>query len=304
MVTGYEQQAPLPQAGIRHSLYPQVVASRMLAVTPGTTPMDNLAALKRIMRDAAWELSHVIDEHRPRSTDERLTIVAKTLRAVEDRNMNRLREALLAMPALREEFGLSHNSLPGPAQLSRLRDHAVELARTQIWDRIEELRSLRHTLPEYEVHHRKTNILADLRRFLPGSGAGLKALSRSTADMPTTDTEQMAALLKEHWGRVFTAKPTMRHQLRKWVGDELNGHPLPEPTSKQWRLTRAHILQAISSSNDSAPGPDGIPYRAWRACVEVAAPILQDVATWLQGPGTDSLLPDDFNRSFLCCLPK
>ena len=37
------------------------------------------------------------------------------------------------------------------------------------------------------------------------------------------------------------------------------------------------VERAISSSNDSAPGPDGIPFAAYRALPEICGPCLLDI---------------------------
>ena len=62
---------------------------------------------------------------------------------------------------------------------------------------------------------------------------------------------------------------------------------------------------AIKTSNNSAPGPDGIPYAAWRNAGRQAAIILLEAITQLQEDESDnSSVPDNFNASYLCCLPK
>ena len=63
------------------------------------------------------------------------------------------------------------------------------------------------------------------------------------------------------------------------------------------------------------PGPDGIPYRAWRALGNMAVSVLHDVAGTLAGPEAERLLQEAYadevadgshlyNLSTLICLPK
>ena len=92
----------------------------------------------------------------------------------------------------------------------------------------------------------------------------------------------------------------------------------PTPLSTRiadWIPTRRDVRRALRRSNDSAPGPDGIPYAAWRRLGEAAVGLLfgalrqlhRDsaadrlrVAHWDEaGPGYHS-----FNHSLLYCLPK
>ena len=62
---------------------------------------------------------------------------------------------------------------------------------------------------------------------------------------------------------------------------------------------------AIQYSNNSALGPDGTPYLAWRCAGHLAAVVLHAAASQLQEDNfTLQELPRDFNASFLCCLPK
>ena len=70
----------------------------------------------------------------------------------------------------------------------------------------------------------------------------------------------------------------------------------------RWCLKQKHVKDAIVSAKESAPGPDGIPYKVWKKIEPMATPIIHNVAIAMQDPC--SQLPQDFNRAFLCCLPK
>ena len=85
----------------------------------------------------------------------------------------------------------------------------------------------------------------------------------------------MAAHLREHWGTVFQAKPIDSTELGNWLQQTL--HPDDKMNPQGWRINKGHVLRAIKITNDSAPGPDGIPYAAWRAIAHTATPILHAV---------------------------
>jgi len=73
--------------------------------------------------------------------------------------------------------------------------------------------------------------------------------------------------------------------------------------SGQKRATR----KALSLSNNSSPGPDGIPYGAWKALGDTAVDILHGAFSDLILPeGPELLRRDcpDFNASLLFFLPK
>ena len=70
-------------------------------------------------------------------------------------------------------------------------------------------------------------------------------------------------------------------------------------------VTQPYVEKAIQYSNNSALGPDGVPYLAWRKAGRLAVVIIHNALSQLQSD-TFSVehLPRDFNTGFLCCLPK
>ena len=55
-----------------------------------------------------------------------------------------------------------------------------------------------------------------------------------------------------------------------------------------WRLvvfTRSHVKQALDRSNDSAPGPDGVPYKAWRLLGADSEDVLYEALTLMTTGG-------------------
>jgi hypothetical protein len=102
----------------------------------------------------------------------------------------------------------------------------------------------------------------------------LNLLAKNVGDNPTNDGGEMASLLKDHWGKTFSKKEVDFKDLDAWwqedgysFRDNLADPPpdspptLPTP-DPAWTLTVDHVERAIRYSNDSSPGPDGIPYKA------------------------------------------
>jgi hypothetical protein len=121
-----------------------------------------------------------------------------------------------------------------------------------------------------------------------------------------TTAEDMARVLRAHWQGVFADKPVDRAELLQWAGRAARHASGVDAREDEWRVEEAHILQAILHSNDSSPGPDGIPYLAWRLLHPTAVPILTRV---LEAMATGDLATQrvdapGFNASTLCCLPK
>eukprot|EP00972_Heterocapsa_arctica_P070911 10477280-Heterocapsa_arctica.AAC.1 len=125
----------------------------------------------------------------------------------------------------------------------------------------------------------------------------------------------MAELLKEHWSATFSNKDVDFKDIDSWWKEDGYSFtkdgpnpslqdPAPPPIPNHtWALTVEHVEKAIRYSNDSSPGPDGIPYTAWRVLIKTSKHIIFDVSREIELEGPSSPLPDDFNWSFLCCLP-
>ena len=87
---------------------------------------------------------------------------------------------------------------------------------------------------------------------------------------------------------------------------------LPNVTSSVWRIEREDVDKAVQKSGDSTPGPDHIPYKAWRALGEFGVDLLFDALQAISMDGASVLLEEafacdgdhDFHMGLLCCLPK
>ena len=61
------------------------------------------------------------------------------------------------------------------------------------------------------------------------------------------------------------------------------------------------LTDIMLTTNNSCPGPDGIPFAAYRALAATAAPMLHKLLCYFAAGG---LPGDDFNRGLLYLLPK
>ena len=199
-----------------------------------------------------------------------------------------------------------------------------------------------NTQEETNLHRerKRSNIVTKLKRMLPGSTNHIGAIGQEDGSI-TNEPEAMAAALAKHWSKVFQKKPIDTALLSDWFRslrnarlqetnnhhenhtpehDLLPGHkPLPRqalPTDKaSWAPTRKDMKKAMRLAGNSSPGPDGIPFSAWRALGETGLNTLHDVACALRRDGATTLLEDayfdqpgeerhQYNVSNLVCLPK
>ena len=203
------------------------------------------------------------------------------------------------------------------SNLDAVRSHAVSLARDAA---MADLRDLHAKLPQLsgdEARVRRNRIHQQLRRLSPGSCTSLPAVLHPDGRV-VTDPEEMAEALRLHWRATFAARRINAGLLDTWLQEELpclqEGFPLPglpPAGSAAWQLAHSHVEESVARSANSAPGPDGIPYLAWRRLGPLASTTLFEALRDLMTPeGADRLsqfyedLGGQFNLGLLVLLPK
>ena len=98
--------------------------------------------------------------------------------------------------------------------------------------------------------------------------------------------------------------------LHDWLEEDADHKPFKDTApfpDDRFRLSKKHINRAIRHSNNSAPGPDGIPFLAWRRAKDLSTQILYDAAqVMFSETGPDATAADYgyLNNSLLLFLPK
>ena len=85
-----------------------------------------------------------------------------------------------------------------------------------------------------------------------------------------------------------------------WLEEDRDHRPVTELVLfpvEDFKLCRKHVRRAIDKSNNSVPGPDGIPFAVWRSLG------FQDM-TSEGGPEMTADQYQDFNASLLFFLPR
>eukprot|EP00959_Pyramimonas_sp_CCMP1952_P349269 7317999-Pyramimonas_sp.AAC.1 len=85
-----------------------------------------------------------------------------------------------------------------------------------------------------------------------------------------TQPDAKAAALRSHWVEVFRARGINISKLDQWTAEDIGTRPLSDTVPLRpstFRVTRRHIRRAILTAKNSSPGPDGIPFQAWRCVV-------------------------------------
>ena len=151
-------------------------------------------------------------------------------------------------------------------------------------------------------HNRTKSKLAHLKP--PGVALTLGAMEDDDGNI-TTDTKQMASLLRSHWSKTFSHTDTNPHHTKKWLQHAYkDGPPCQHSTTREWTPRKKDLTRAIHLSNSSSPGPDGVPYGAWRNSGDEATEILWQALQTLYTDPTAHTQYDTFNHALLVCLPK
>lgn len=314
---------PLPTAPMRHPDWRRRVTLRLGELEredrQDSQPIRRLLLLKRAVREVTTTMQQEMGQQPPETPQDRLGYTMRFLRAIEGHRWHVARRITEAYPRLAEFVDVQDRALHLHPGLQAVRDHAMELARTTILDDLREFQQQQPDLPDSVRTARRQALNARIARLRPGAATSIKAVQQQDGEI-TTNPGHMAQALRAHWERTFTRAPIDVDALQAWLRDTVPrkpaGHPqaLPPTDSDVWDIRRRDIAKAIRLSNNSSPGPDGIPYLAWRALGRVGVDYLYEAAACLTTDDGPRLLSDafpdlpegdhDYNLGLLCCLPK
>ena len=270
-------------------------------------PLRDLALLKQAMRLTADRMHQeaAMDTPTDRMEDE-VGHVVRFIRAAERGAVGVMRRCLKACPRL--SGVVAHPlALAGSrgSSLQPFRLLAAEWARAAALADLAELHRQRDALAESELGARRNRIHHMLKRLSPGRAGSLAGVAAPNGEV-LTDPSEMAAALRQYWGDVFSQRPVDEQLLERWVADDTTP-PVPPPGSEAWRLRRRHVQTALDQSPNSAPGPDGLTFAAWRRlgplAVDVLWSALHEVTATSNPEGFDDFIAT-FNCSLMVFLPK
>ena len=315
---------PIPEDVVADERWPLQVSAEFhdLLAFAGEedNPMVRLRLLKVAMRTVAARL---LDERSTESSARRqnpLQVTMAALRRLE-------RRGLVDFPALCAKYPYLGSLLPADLRqhdptrcLQLLREHAVELARQDALDALQRLHDELPSLNPEMAQRRRSQVLLQLKRIAPGRSTALAAVLDANGELQTSGPG-MAAALRRHWASTFSARSLNGAARREWLRrDSESSSGLRQAVRSlaadeaAWKLRRSDITRAIAMTSHSAPGPDGVPYSAWRRLGALAVDVLFAAAAELStATGTERLLaafPLDgdhntpFNDAVMVFIPK
>lgn len=269
-----------------------------------TCSLTQLGILKDAIRATARDLATTTTIE-VTSIEEKISCSIGALRAAQSGQAEVVRASVQKYARLHTFFPEESVHLSSSA-LQELQEHIVELCRYNVQARVEELRDLKPSLPDYNYAVLKESILVQMKRLVPGSTtASIGGVQDETNTDILTEAEDIAHMLSKHWQAVFDRKEIDRPLLERWLSRI--GTTLPfSGANAEYTPSLTDVEEAIQESRDSAPGPDKIPARAWKRLRELAAPLLHQVLLQLRTTSADQLrsVAPHFNEAFLSCLGK
>ena len=140
-----------------------------------------------------------------------------------------------------------------------------------------------------------------IKLSLPSTKKRVSALRVSTSDTPTSEPGRLGEIIMAHYGKLWSGPTDAACSRSETINNYLDDYICPETARSLPNLDLKHIKEAILTSGNSAPGPDGFPFVAYRRTVDVSAMVLFNYAQHIPDIPTDI---DLFNKSMLLLLPK
>ena len=286
--TEVRETRPPPTWVYDHPLFPKLFAERWSKVQPRRDPFRQLEVFQDCLAQTGFQILKISKPKGPTALT-RISVLIQLLKLATGvhYDMATLQPRLEEWPFLCT-LSLTGTSADYPilqAQVNTLIDNNI---RAPSFD-TEEIEGTPPRRP------RAYNKLESLGRSLPSSRKKLTAV-RLDADSPLhKDPDKVTAICASYWSKIWTQQappPTAADYLQRY-GKRVEGI-IAIPGAKS-------IAKVIRRTNNSAPGPDGIPFRAWKAVGELASLVLAKV---LQALAQGIQPPKGFNHGLLFLIPK
>ena len=149
-----------------------------------------------------------------------------------------------------------------------------------------------------QVEIRQENKLKLLGRQLPKDNVRLTHLKLNeepTAEI-TSDPDQINDQVVKFFSRLWQEEKIEEREMEEYLHSY---NKTIQSTVDKPDLSL--VIDTIMHTNNSSPGPDGIPFVAWRKVATLAGPIFVEV---IEALGEGIAPPKDFNHATLFVLPK
>ena len=259
-------------------------------------PVEAVQRVKVCMRRASFLVVRKSLMRGALTVEERIYWSITCARALFHGCARRVIDSMVAYPFL-EKFILLDTDAGTivTLDLGNLNAHIAELMRTSIDQAIAEVESAAN-LPEYQKERlRCKNKRAQATWATRGRKSSLTG-ARDENGSVIADVDAAAAAFIRHWKAVAQEKFIDKRAAKSFLSEFMRKLP-----SFRIVLPFEAFLKIVRSSSDSACGPDGVPYAAWRNASDMIVYALYQLYCVLF---TESEPAEDFNHSWLILLAK
>jgi len=280
-------------------------------------PMRRLYLLKEAIKCVTLQMeseaSRSASQNPITETDDELGWTIRFIRAAEGNRLSCMERCCQAYPHLRTLVGNRGQEVRLHGNLNKCKDHAVDLYRTQVLEEMRRTQAEEGTVSEDITRNRKSKIQVKLQRLKPGTCNSIAAMLCVDGRL-VTEASDIAQELRRHWHQIFQAKPIDGELLQNWLHDELHGEKAFDPEDEGFKLLLQDVQKSIKNAPATMPGPDGIPYLAWKRMGVLGADCLFHAAIALSKDGSGDYLAGadhqsgegkhNFNLGNMVFLPK
>jgi ribonuclease HI len=161
-----------------------------------------------------------------------------------------------------------------------------------------------HTYHNYiPTKHNNNDPITRARAALPSTRERITHLRAHLTDDPTDDPHEMGDIIVNHYQDIWRKNHSLPpHQdMCDFVAARLKMVP---PHLQPEAVTPDIVAETIFETNNSSPGPDGIPFSILRTSLEHNFCIAEVIAAIIASMGSGTLPPAGFNYGRFIILPK
>jgi hypothetical protein len=274
-----------------------------------------LVLLKRAMQEVANTMQAEKGQRPAQADRDRLSVLIRTLRAWVQGRLGAVRRLAAQWDLGHDLANISKWSEAAERRLGDLRRTTMDLAKEAYAEDLRAHQRQEQETPPAQQAGRRQQLMTRLKRLRPGASTALQAVQDHTGRV-RQEPADMAKALSAHWSKVFAGQALREQDIQSWLeetypaGEGLQG--LPARNDRVWRLRRRDVARAVQQAGRSSPGPDGIPYAAWRALGPYGIDSLWEAMHELEGEDAADRLEEaykdaagcHFNLGLLACIPK
>jgi hypothetical protein len=286
--------ARLPHHIVSHPFFVKYLLSLDIQYLSIMNTNDALTTAKELFREAARltrdELA--LRGHSPAKVQ--LAAVLAVARAARSDDTRLLRKLTVTEPALLPFVDLINGIISNPSGVANLLHSLMTKTINEDLAALEE-----SSLPQDRKKPKRDLLRHRQALWRPTRRRTYSVALRNSDGDPVHEPVDIGDVLVAHWGPIFAAKAVDIDSAGPFL-DQIQ----TVPSDFSWTITHDMFDEAISRTGSSAPGPDGIPYGAWRAAPSCCRAPLYDILDKLISGDSVYNIPHDFNHSHMIFIPK